>query len=46
MERLKFSETVWDDVPAKAGVDVIYYLEEVIYLGMAGVMGMVVLGTD
>ena len=36
MERFKFSETEWDDVPAKAGVYVIYDLAEVIYVGMAG----------
>ena len=36
MERLIFSETVWDDVPAKAGVYVIYDLEEVMCFGMAG----------
>jgi len=33
---ISFTDVQWNDVPAKPGVYVIYDLEEVIYVGMAG----------
>ena len=36
MTPIKFCEIDWGDVPTKPGVYVIYDLDEVIYIGMAG----------
>jgi len=35
-DRRRFCETNWVDVPAQPGVYVIYDLDEVVYVGMAG----------
>jgi excinuclease UvrABC nuclease subunit len=35
-ERIEFNEVAWSDVPAEPGVYVIYDLDEVVYVGMAG----------
>ena len=35
-ERIEFHDTRWADIPAEPGVYVIYDVDEVVYVGMAG----------
>ena len=35
-QRAQFSDIKWKDVPEQAGVYIIYDIEEVVYVGMAG----------
>ena len=35
-ERIRFQDIAWDKVPAETGVYVIFDLDEIVYVGMAG----------